>query len=73
MRELPRESVRILVAPCGHVAGIDVTTEVPGFCRTVEEAEEDIGAGFTERRDSLDAAVEAAKVNCDHEPKWGIQ
>ena len=73
MRDLPRDSVRVLVAPCGHVAGIDVTTEVPGFCRDAEEAEEDLHNGFTERRMSLDEARESAALDCVHDPKWGIQ
>lgn len=70
---LSKEFVRVLVAPCGHVAGIDTTTEVPGFCRTVPEAEEDIGSGFSESRMPLDAAITAAKENCDHDPKWGVR
>ena len=45
---------RVLIAPCGCVAGADVTDEVPGFCRSIEEAREDIRNGFTESLMSLD-------------------
>lgn len=72
MSELSTDAVRVLVAPCGHIAGIDVTTEVPGFCRDIDEAEEDIAHGFTERRMTLDEAKAAAMDECDHDPEWGV-
>ena len=66
---LPGGKVRLLLAPCGCVAAADVTTNVPGFCRTTTEAEEDIAAGFHEATVSRDD-YRARPLGCNHEPKW---
>lgn len=62
--------VRILVAPCGCVAGIDLTDDFPGFCRTNDEAAEDLHAGFREHQTTL-AQARTKVCDCAHEPKWG--
>lgn len=68
---LPDNVVRALVAPCGHIAALDCTPSVPGFCRTLPEAEDDNRLGFHEKRRNL-ADVKAEWTECDHEPKWGV-
>ena len=42
------DRVRVLVSSCGCIGAADVTDEVPGFCRTIEDAREDVRDGFTE-------------------------
>jgi hypothetical protein len=61
---------RVLIAPCGCIAGADVSDEVPGFCRSVEEAREDIRDGFTEGRMTVEEF--RATNGCTHIPEWGV-
>ena len=65
------ERCRVLIAPCGCIAGADVTDKVPGFCRTIDEAEEDIRNGFTEGRMSVED-FRANVKSCEHTPEWGV-
>ena len=64
--------VRVLVAPCGHIAGMDVSDDVPGFCRTKEEAQEDLANGFSVMTTRLDTAKTFEFDSCTHNPKWGV-
>jgi hypothetical protein len=62
--------VRVLVAPCGCFAAADVTDGVPGFCRPIDEAREDVRDGFTETAMSPEE-WRAAALGCEHTPEWG--
>ena len=72
MASLPEGQTRVLIAPCGCIAGADVTDEVPGFCRSMSEAREDVRAGFTEGRMSVEDFRASAALSCAHKPKWGV-
>jgi hypothetical protein len=61
---------RALIAPCGCVAGLDMSDEVPGFCRSIEEAREDIRDGFTETVVD-EVQMRALSMKCPHTPEWG--
>lgn len=69
---LPGGKVRILIAPCGCMAAEDSTTNVPGFCRSADEAAEDMAAGFHEMTVERDVA-RARPMGCSHEPQWGVK
>lgn len=70
MAHLLGEQTRVLIAPCGCIAGADVSDEVPGFCRSIDEAREDVRDGFTEGRMSVE---EFRKTKgCTHTPEWGV-
>ena len=68
---LEGDQTRVLIAPCGCIAGADVTDEVPGFCRSLDEAREDVRAGFTEGRMSIET-FRASVTSCGHTPEWGL-
>jgi hypothetical protein len=44
--------------------------EVPGFCRSIEEAREDIRDGFTETVVD-EVQMRALSMKCPHTPEWG--
>lgn len=71
MGDLRNGRARVLVAPCGHIAGADLTDEIPGFARTVDEASEDVRLGYTERQMDVEE-LRATWVECDHQPEWGV-
>jgi len=62
--------VRLLVAPCGCIAAADISDELPGFCRTNEEAAEDLRLGFRERFGTIEEA--RTVLECTHQPQWGV-
>ena len=64
------DRVRMLVSSCGCIRAADMTDDVPGFCRTIEEAREDVRDGFTESTMDLEE-FGAAKMGCDHTPEYG--
>ena len=68
---LPGDMVRILTAPCGCVCAVDMTNAIPGFCRTKEEAKEDMLLGFHERTVSW-SDFQKEGLTCPHQPRWGV-
>ena len=70
MSYLEDGQTRVLVTSCGCIAAADVTDAVPGFCRTIDEAREDVRDGFTEIR-MIITEFRAAKTGCAHDPEWG--
>lgn len=64
------DHVRVLVSSCGCIGAADMSDEVPGFCRSIEEAREDVRDGFTESTMDLET-FRASKMGCDHTPEYG--
>jgi len=67
----PDGKIRVLIAPCGCMSAADITTTLPGFCRSNKEAAEDLRNGYIEKRIDRDE-YRATPMDCQHEPKWGV-
>ena len=62
---LSESAVRVLVTPCGCWVAADATDAIPGFCRSEEEAREDLRLGLAGVRASVEE-VRQRLSECTH-------